>query len=58
MDVDGNGVIGAADRSFYHGAAGDIPVVGDWDGDGHPSAGIFRNGMWVLDYNGDGVIII
>jgi hypothetical protein len=28
---------------------GDIPVVGDWNGDGTAKIGIFRKGMWLLD---------
>jgi len=37
--------------------AGDIPVVGDWNGDGHAKAGWFRpqGGQWWLDVNNDGV---
>ena len=36
---------------------GDLPVMGDWNGDGHTKAGIYRpsNGMWYLDANNDGV---
>ncbi len=30
----------------------DIPVVGDWNGDGRPKVGIFRKGLWFLDING------
>ena len=30
---------------------GDIPIVGDWDGSGHDSIGVFRNGTWILDTN-------
>ncbi len=37
------------------GAPGDIPVVGDWTGAGHQYLGVFRNGMWFLDIDGDGV---
>jgi uncharacterized membrane protein len=33
--------------------AGDIPVTGDWNGDGRGKLGIFRNGRWTLDSNGD-----
>ena len=35
---------------------GDVPVVGDWNGDGRAKVGLFRQGFfWILDYNGDGV---
>ena len=33
--------------------AGDIPVVGDWNGSGTTKIGVFRNGMWYLDTNGN-----
>jgi hypothetical protein len=36
------------------GAPGDAPVTGDWNGDGVASVGIFREGHWVLDTDGDG----
>ena len=36
-----------------YGSAGDIPIVGDWNGNGVSKIGIFRNGFWVLDMNGD-----
>lgn len=32
----------------------DTPVVGDWSGNGRSKIGIFRDGMWFLDYNGNG----
>ncbi|HEX3872136.1 MAG TPA: VCBS repeat-containing protein [Pirellulales bacterium] len=42
------------DHVFQFGAGSDIPVVGDWNGDGIDNIGIFRRGHWVLDTNGDG----
>ncbi len=36
------------------GIAGDIPVVGDWNGSGKIKIGVFRNGWWYLDYPGTG----
>jgi hypothetical protein len=38
------------------GGAGDIPVVGDWNGTGVAKIGVFdpETGMWDLDYNGNG----
>jgi hypothetical protein len=38
-------------------APGDLAVTGDWTGDGHFRAGIFRpsTGQWFLDINNDGV---
>ena len=37
--------------------AGDMPVVGDWTGDGHAKVGIYRSttGQWFLDANNNGV---
>ena len=33
----------------------DVPVAGDWDGDGRTETGFFVQGAWYLDRNGDGV---
>jgi hypothetical protein len=66
FDSNGNGIGPApndpADRvdSFAPAGgvlAGDIPVVGDWSGDGHSKAGWFRptGGQWFLDVNNNGV---
>jgi hypothetical protein len=33
--------------------AGDLPVAGDWNGTGTAKLGVFRNGTWFLDYNGN-----
>src|SRR5260370_27844342 len=41
-------------RDYLFGQAGDIPAVGDWNGDGTAKVGIYRNGLWVLNYTGDG----
>src|SRR5262249_48415724 len=37
------------DHVFHFGTGGDKPVVGDWNGDGVRTIGVFRNGMWYLD---------
>ena len=42
------------DRLFWLGQGGDVPVTGDWNGDGRTKIGIFRNGLWLLDMNGNG----
>ena len=42
------------DHVFHFGVAGDMPVTGDWNGDGINAIGIFRNGRWNLDADGDG----
>ncbi len=36
------------------GTAGDIPVVGDWDGDGDDTIGLFRDGTWTLTGSHEG----
>ncbi|MEM7483435.1 MAG: hypothetical protein AAF481_19915 [Acidobacteriota bacterium] len=40
------------DAVFGYGQGGDIPVVGDWDGDGADEVGLYRNGTWILDTDG------
>ena len=42
------------DHVFRYGTPGDYPVVGDWNGDGISSIGVFRNGEWHLDIDGNG----
>jgi uncharacterized protein YkwD len=48
------------DTIYSFGQPGDIPIVGDWNGDGKDHIGLFRNvgglGEFILDTNGDGVI--
>ncbi len=36
------------------GEVGDVPVVGDFNGDGIDNIGVFRRGEWLLDSDGDG----
>jgi hypothetical protein len=36
------------------GQAGDVPVIGDWDGRGKLRIGVFRAGQWMVDINGNG----
>jgi hypothetical protein len=54
LDMNGNGTWDGGDVVYWHGQAGDIPVVGDWNGDGRTKIGIYRNGDWYLDFNGNG----
>jgi protocatechuate 3,4-dioxygenase beta subunit len=44
----------AIDHVFEYGTTGDRAVVGDWTGDGIKKIGVFRNGTWYLDIDGDG----
>lgn len=54
LDANGDHAIGAGDQIFaYGGIAGDVPVVGDWNGSGAAKAGVFRQGyLWIEDFNG------
>jgi Beta-propeller repeat len=52
LDINGNGVVDAADKTVTFGQAGDIPVVGDWLGTGHIALGLFRSGTFILDLSG------
>ena len=47
LGSDGGG-LGAADYFFSFGNPGDVPVVGDFDGDGIDTVGVYRSGNWYL----------
>jgi hypothetical protein len=58
LDLNGNGKWDNAvvDLQRSLGAVGDVPVTGDWNGDGITEIGVWRNNhYWYLDYNGNGV---
>ncbi len=56
LDVNGSGAFEAGiDPSFAWGWSGTTRVQGDWNGDGKQKAGFYIDGVWYLDYNGDGV---
>jgi len=59
LDTNGNRQFDADDYTYDLGVgaeAGDVPVAGDWNGDGRTKIGLFRQGFfWILDHNGDGV---
>jgi hypothetical protein len=42
------------DHVFRFGNNKDIALSGDFNGDGHSTVGVYRNGRWMLDTNGDG----
>ncbi|MCA9095064.1 MAG: hypothetical protein KDA68_16375 [Planctomycetaceae bacterium] len=42
----------SVDATFGFASPTDIPVTGDWDGDGRTDVGVFRNGVFYLDANG------
>lgn len=50
----GCGTTGSTDRCYYFGMGGDMPVTGDWSGDGITKIGVKRGPYWYLDYTGDG----
>lgn len=59
LDINGSGVWDGepTDRIavFGTGLAGAVPVTGDWNGSGTKKAGVFVDGAWYLDFNGNGV---
>jgi hypothetical protein len=59
LDYDGNGTWdgGVNDKAYNFGwnATGVTPMVGDWSGNGLAKIGIYYNGFWYLDYNGNGI---
>ena len=42
------------DHVFRFGHKDDLPVTGDWNGDGITTIGVFRKGTWHLDVDGNG----
>lgn len=43
-------------QTTVYGEATDIPITGDWNGTGTKEIGVFRNGTWYLDTNGNGIL--
>ena len=61
FDLDGGGLdsgrrLTAREPWIPLGAQGDLPVVGDFDGDGVDEIGVFRDGKWLIDINGDRIL--
>jgi hypothetical protein len=44
----------AVDHVFSYGEHVDMPLVGDWNGDGIDQIAVYRLGQWLLDSDGDG----
>jgi hypothetical protein len=60
LDVNGDGKwngCGIDGCGSLNGNAGDLPITGDWNGNGLTQLGLFRpsTGEWFLDYNGNRV---
>ncbi|MBZ5577623.1 MAG: hypothetical protein LAP40_13765 [Acidobacteriia bacterium] len=55
VDWNCNGLWDLTDAAhvFSFGQAGDVPVLGDWNGDGRLKIGVFRAGTWYVDWNGN-----
>jgi hypothetical protein len=53
LDVNGNDQWDGGDTSFAFGLSADIPLMGDWDGDGIDQVAIYRTGRWYLDLTGN-----
>jgi hypothetical protein len=59
LDMNGNGIWDGpvTDKTYPNfgvGLPNVMPVVGDWDGTGKSKIGVFSNGTWYLDMNGNG----
>ena len=53
IDRDGDFAFNPASELFGWGSPGDVPVRGDWNGDGFQDMGVFSGGIWFIDLNGD-----
>ena len=53
LDRDGDFAFDGVSEISGWGSPGDIPVDGDWNGDGFRDLGVFSNGTWFIDRNGD-----
>jgi hypothetical protein len=42
------------DHVFRYGEEGDVAIAGDWNGNGIRSIGVFNDGRWTLDIDGNG----
>jgi hypothetical protein len=58
LDLNGNGAWDATPTDglyfFGGGQSGAVPVTGDWDGTGKTKIGVYTNGTWYLDLDGNG----
>jgi hypothetical protein len=58
LDTNGNGqwdrMVGGDTLSAQFGRTTDVPVAGDWNGDGRDEIGVWRERLFLLDSNGNG----
>ena len=58
QDYNGNGYWDGSDRYHVFGYASDLPIVGDWNGNGTDQIGVHREvgnaGYFIEEYNGNG----
>ncbi len=56
LDVDGSGTWNGGDASYSFGSTGDVPIIGDWNGDGTDEIGVYRPSRhrFYLDVDGSG----
>jgi hypothetical protein len=55
MDTTKTGIV---NKSFHFATTGDVPVVGNWDGNGISDVGVFRpaSGNWYMDTTKTGIV--
>ena len=53
MDLNGDGRFNSNDAFASFGTEGDVPLVGDFNGDGVDEIAVYRAGTWIVDSNGD-----
>lgn len=53
LENNANKQLDSGDIVFSYGQPGDVPITGDWNGDGFDEVGVFRDGFWYLDLNGN-----
>jgi len=53
--VDEQGNYSINDRTSNFGTEGGRPIAGDFNGDGFDEIGIFKDGFWFMDANGNGI---